>query len=114
MSLKNCGLDVTTGGVKYRASTFIKMVLEAVLGFPNILQITKDRFNEHRRHKLNPSGSYTQTAVSEHFLRNSHMLPIPIKTLRYKRDYLTKAREAHLVHKAKTIEPLGINKHDEL
>ena len=24
------------------------------------------------------------------------------------------AREAHLIHKAKTIEPLGINKRDEL
>ena len=43
----NCGvLDVTTGGVKYiRASMFIKTaVLEGAFGFPNILQITKDRF----------------------------------------------------------------------
>ena len=38
-------LDVTTGGVKYRASMFVKTaVLEAAFGFPNILQITKDRF----------------------------------------------------------------------
>ena len=38
-------LDVTTGGVKYRASMFIKTAdLEAAFGFPNILQITKDRF----------------------------------------------------------------------
>ena len=43
----NCGvLDVTTGGVNYiRASMFIKTaVLEGAFGFPNILQITKDRF----------------------------------------------------------------------
>ena len=37
----NCSLDVTTGGVKYRAFMFIKTVLEAVFGFPNIFQITK-------------------------------------------------------------------------
>ena len=41
------------------------------------------------------------------------MLLIPIETLRYERDCLRKAREAHLIHKAKTIEPLGMNKRDE-
>ena len=30
------------------------------------------------------------------------------------RDSFKKAREAHLIHKAKTIEHLGINKRDEL
>ena len=78
----------------------------------------KDRFNEHRRPLLNPSGSYIQTAVSEHFLSNSHsvshMLLIPIETLRYERDCLRKASEAHLIPKAETIEPLGMNKRDEL
>ena len=79
----------------------------------------KDRFNEHiRRPILNPSGSYIQTAVSEHFVSDSHsvshMLLIPIERLRYERDCLRKAREAHLIHKAKTIEPLGMSKRDEL
>ena len=37
------------------------------------------------------------------------MLLIPIEKLKFQ-----KAREAHLIHKAKTIEPLGINKRDEL
>ena len=37
----NCSLDVTTGGVTYRASMFIKMVLEVAFRFPNILKITK-------------------------------------------------------------------------
>ena len=32
----NYGLDVTTGGVKYRASMFIKTVLEAALGLLNV------------------------------------------------------------------------------
>ena len=30
------------------------------------------------------------------------------------RDSFRKTREAHVIHKAKTIEPLGINKRDEL
>ena len=55
----------------------------------------KDRFNEHRRPILNPSGSYIQTAVSEHFLSNSrsvsYMLFIPVETLIYERDCLRKA-----------------------
>ena len=44
----------------------------------------------------------------------SHMLLIPIETLRYERDCLRKAREAHLIQKAKTIEPQGKNKRDKL
>ena len=77
----------------------------------------KDRFNEHiRRSILNPPGSYIQTAVSEHFLSDSHfvshMLLIPIERLRYERDCLRKAREAHLIHKAKTIEPLRMSTKD--
>ena len=78
----------------------------------------KDRFNEHRRPILNPTGNYIHTAVSEHFLTSNHsdnhMLLIPIEKLKNGRDSFRKAREAHLIHKAKTIEPLGINKRDEL
>ena len=64
---------------------FIKMVFVVVFGFPDILQITKECFNEHRCPILNPSGSYIQTAISEHFMSNSlsvsHILLIPIETL---------------------------------
>ena len=78
----------------------------------------KDRFNEHRRPILNPTGNYIHTAVSEHFLTSNHsdnhMLLIPIEKLKIGRDSFRKAREAHLIHKPKTIEPLGINKRDEL
>ena len=56
------------------------------------------------------------TAVSEHFLTSNdsdnHMLLIPIEKRTNGRDSFSKAREAHLIHKAKTIEPLGINKRD--
>ena len=42
------------------------------------------------------------------------MLLIPIERLRNGRDSFMKTREAYLIYKAKTIEPLGINKRDEL
>ena len=42
------------------------------------------------------------------------MLLVTIETLRYERDCLRKAREAPLIHKAKTIGPLGIKKRNEL
>ena len=78
----------------------------------------KDRFNEHRRPILNPIGNYTHTAVSEHFLTSNHsddhILLFPIEKLKNGRDSFRKAREVHLIHKAKTIDPLGINKRDEL
>ena len=80
----------------------------------------KDRFNEHRRPVLNPTSNYISTAVSEHFLSNNHsdthMLLIPIEKIiiNNERDSFRKAREAHIIHKAKTLEPLGINKRDEL
>ena len=37
----------------------------------------------------------------------NHMLLIPIEKLKNGRDSFRKALEAHLIHKAKTIEPLG-------
>ena len=78
----------------------------------------KDRCNEHRRPTLNPTGNYIHTSVSEHFVTSNHsdnqMLLIPTEKLKNRRDSFRKAREAHVIHKAKTIEPLGINKRDEL
>ena len=78
----------------------------------------KDRLSEHRLPILNPTGNYIHTAVSEHFLTSNHsdnhMLLIPIEKPKNARDSFRKAREAHLIHKPKTIDPLGINKRDEL
>ena len=72
----------------------------------------KDRLNEHRRPILNPTGNYIHNAVSEHFLTSNHsdnhMLLIPTEKLKNGRDSFRKAPEAHLIHEAKTIEPLGI------
>ena len=38
---------------------------------------------------------------------------IPIELIRYKRDSVRKAREAHLMNKAKTLHPFGKNRRDE-
>ena len=61
----------------------------------------KDRFNEHRRPILNPTGNYIHTAVSEHFLTSNHsdnlmllVLLLPIEKLKNGRDSFRKAREA--------------------
>ena len=68
----------------------------------------KDRCNEHRRPILNPNDSYIHTAVSGHFLSSNHshkdMLLIPLELLKSKRDSVRKAREAHLIQKAKTFK----------
>ena len=84
------------------------------------LNVASKTVNEHRRPILNPTGNYIHTVVSEHFLTSNHcdnhMLLIPSEKLKNGRDSFRKAREVHLIHKAKTIEPLGINKRqrDEL
>ena len=61
----------------------------------------KDRFNEHRRPILNPTGNYIHTAVSEHFLTSNHsdnlmllVLLLPIEKLKNGRGSFRKAREA--------------------
>jgi len=55
------------------------------------------------------------TVVSSNNHSDIHMLLIPIeKKLKNERDSFRKAREAHIVHKAKTLEPPGTNKRDEL
>ena len=56
-------------------------------------------------------------AVSDHFLSSNHslkhMLLIPLELLKSKRDSVRKTRELHIIQKAKTVEPLGINRRNE-
>jgi len=59
----------------------------------------KDRFNEHRRPVDKQTNILKPTAVSEHFLSNDHNL--------------RKAREAYLIDRGQTLEPLGLNRRDE-
>ena len=77
----------------------------------------KDRFNGHRRPVDNSSNISKPTTVSEHVLTNDHsannITLIPLELTKSNRDSVRKAREAYLIERGKTIEPLGINKKDE-
>ena len=76
-----------------------------------------ERFGEHRRSILNYQQLTTATPVSLHFNQAGHSINdvrlIPIELIHSKRDSVRKAREAHLINKAKTLNPFGINKRDE-
>ena len=76
-----------------------------------------ERFREHRRSILNHQQLSITTPVSLHFNQAGHSINdvhlIPIELIRSKRDSVRKAREAHLINKAKTLHPFGINRRDE-
>ena len=72
--------------------------------------------NEHSRPILILSGSYIQTAVL-FFSEMATLFPIcyfSLKHIDMTAIISGSIRLAHLIHKAKTIDPLGINKRDEL
>jgi len=54
---------------------------------------------------------------SEHFNQAGHSINdvrlIPIELIHSKRDSVRKAREVHLINKAKTLHPFGRNRRDE-
>ena len=76
-----------------------------------------ERFGEHRRSILNHHQLNNPTPVSLHFNQPGHSINdvhlIPLELMRSTRDSVRKAREAHLINKAKTLHPLGINRRDE-
>ena len=72
---------------------------------------------------MNTDDLYSTLLVITSVLQfQNTFLPVIISTIicfwfllkNFGRDSFRKAREAHLIHKAKTIEPVGINKRDEL
>ena len=81
-------------------------------------QRLKDRFNEHRRPVDNPSNISKPTTVSEHSLTNDHsandITLIPLELIKSNRYSKRTAREAYLIERGNTIEPLGMNKKDEM
>ena len=80
-------------------------------------QRLKDHFNEHRRPIDIQTNSFKITAVSEHFLSNDHnandMQLIPLELMKSNRDSVRKAREAYLIDRGQTLEPLSLNRRDE-
>ena len=81
-------------------------------------QRLKDLFNEHRRPVDNLSNISKPTTVSEHFLTNDHyandITLIPLELIKSNRDSVRKAREAYLIERGKTLEPLGMNTKAEI
>ena len=82
-------------------------------------QQLKERCNENRRpvdKQVQPNNSKL-TAVSEHFVLPNHsasdMQLIPLELIKYNRDDVRKAREAHLIDKGQMFEPKGLNRRDE-
>ena len=67
-------------------------------------------------HKKNVHASNISkpTTVSKHFLTNDHsandITLIPLELIKSSRDSMRKAREAYLIERGRTLEPLGINK----
>ena len=79
----------------------------------------KDRFNEHRRAVDKTNIKSKPTTISEHFLAysnhsHSDRQLIPLEKIHSSRDSVGKVRESHLIDKAMTLEPNGLNRHDEL
>ena len=70
-----------------------------------------ERFGENRR------SIQSHHPVSTHLNQPGHSIDYrlltPSELIHNKRDSLRKAREAHLINKAITLEPLGINIRDE-
>ena len=85
------------------------------LGRPSAISTN---IGEHRRSILNYGYFPNPTLVSEHFNQADHsindVLLIPLELIRSNRDSVRTAREAHLIDKAMTVEPHGINRRDEL
>ena len=78
----------------------------------------RQRFNEHRRTLDNPNSRSELTHVAEHFIFSpnhsaSDMQLIPLEKIITNRDAIRKAREATLIHRARTLEPTGLNKREE-
>ena len=76
-----------------------------------------ERCGEHRRSIRNNHQLIKPTPVSTHFNQPGHsidhLLLTPLELIHNTRDSVRKAREAHLIYKTMTLEPLGINRRDE-
>ena len=76
----------------------------------------KDRFDEHCRPVDNPSNmsNITKpiTGTNDHSANDITL--IPLERIKSNRDSARKAREAYFIERGKTLEPLGIDKKDEM
>ena len=61
-----------------------------------------------------PSGSILTLALSHSNHSHTDMQLIPLEKIHSSRDSIRKARESHLIDKAMTLEPHGLNRRDKL
>ena len=77
----------------------------------------RKRFNEHRQATNNQSHANAEAAVPSHFTTPGHSssdtILIPLETQRTKDTSRRRAREAYLIHKGKTLSPLGLNRRND-
>ena len=78
----------------------------------------KDHFNEHRRPVDKPTNISKPNTVPEHFLTDHHtgndILLIPLELVHSNRDSVRKTMEAYLITRGNTLQPLALNKRDEM
>ena len=73
----------------------------------------RDTFGEHRI----PIQNKTTDAVPQHFNQTGHKLAdielMALELINSNRDSIRRARESYYIEKAKTMQPLGINREDD-
>ena len=81
------------------------------------IRTLRKRLAEHTQATNNPSHANAEAAVPSHFTTPGHsssdMILIPLEILPTKDTSRRKAREAYLIHKGKTLSPLGLNRRNE-
>ena len=96
-------------GKKYRVSQKFVRLISCTITFNQNFIFTWNCF----KMLISLSSTCIQNFSNWHHSDN-HMLLIRFNKLKNGSDSFRKAHEAHLIHKAMTLEPLGINKRDEL
>ena len=81
------------------------------------IRTLRKRLAEHTQATNNPSHANAEAAVPSHFTTPGHsssdMILTPLEILPTKDTSRRKAREAYLIHKGKTLSPLGLNRRNE-
>ena len=92
--------------------------LFTLLNVKNAANNLHERFGEHCCFILNYGHFPNPTPLSKHFNQTGHSINnvflIPLKLICSNHDSVRRAHKAHLINKAMTLEPHGINRCDEL
>ena len=78
-----------------------------------VLQVTNNA-DQLTTHLVSPNSPQSQNIFSLMITPLTDITLIPLELITCNRDSVRKAREAYLIKRGKTLEPLGINKKDEM